>query len=139
MLGKLVSFYSQYPETMQKVGMAPAKLLINNLKLVNCTIDDKLQIAHEYLPTFNLVDTSKKAVTYLISSATKVMLWSQLKNRGNRNDMPMINLIDDNGTTRYLNNQAVKDIPLVRKTFEYLVTGATATFERLWRHDQPVL
>jgi ribonuclease HI len=138
MLCSLVKFYCQNPEAMQKVGMAPAKLLINNLKLVNCSLDDKLRIAHEYLPTFHLVHTCKKAVSYLVSSATKIMLWSQLKNRGNRNEMPMINLIDDCGTTRYLNSHVVKTIPLVRKTFEYLVTGATATFERLWRHDQPV-
>jgi ribonuclease HI len=137
-LCKLVSYYCNHPEAMDKVGMAPAKILMNNLKLVNCSMDDKLQIAHEYLPSFHLVNTSKKAVVYMITTATKVMLWTQLYKRGNREEMPMIRLIDDNGTTRYLNNQSVKEIPYVRKTFEYLVTGATATFERLWRHGQPV-
>jgi ribonuclease HI len=137
-LCKLVNFYCVNPETMQKVGMAPAKLIMNNLRLINCTMDGKLQIDHAYLPTFNLVNTCKKAVVYLITAATKVMLWTQLYNRGNREEMPMIKLIDDNGTTRYLKNQSVKEIPYVRKTFEYLVTGATATFERLWRHGQPI-
>jgi ribonuclease HI len=138
-LRKLVSFYCKHPETMEKVGKAPAKILMNNLKLINCNIDDKLQIEHEYIPTFHLVNTSKKAVVYMITTATKVMLWSQLCNRGNREEMPMIKLIDDNGTMRYSNNRLVQEIPFVRKTFEYLITGATATFERLWRHGQPVV
>jgi hypothetical protein len=33
---------------------------MSNLKLVNCTMDGKLQIAHEYFPTFDMVNTSKK-------------------------------------------------------------------------------
>jgi ribonuclease HI len=138
MLCKLVSLYCNHPEAMEKVGKAPAKILMNNLKAINCSIDSNLQIVHEYLPTFHLVNTCKKAAVYMITTATKVMLWTQLSNRGNREDMPIIKLIDDNGTTRYLNSQPVKEIPFVRKTFEYLVTGATATFERLWRHGQPV-
>jgi ribonuclease HI len=138
LVGRLISFYCNNPEAMEKVGKAPAKILINNLQIVNCSIDDKLQIGHEYLPTFHLVNTCKKATVYMITTATNVMLWTQLSNRGNREDMPAIKLIDDNGTTRYLNSQPVKEIPFVRKTFEYLVTGATATFERMWRHGQPV-
>ena len=137
-LRKLVSFYCNHPQAMEKVGMAPAKILMNNLKLVNCSLDDNLQITHEYLPTFHMVNTSKKATVYMITTAVKVMLWTQLYNRGNREEMPMIKLIDDNGTMRYLKSQSAKEIPLVRKTFEYLVTGATGTFERFWRHGQPV-
>ena len=137
-LGKLVSFYCIHPDAMNKVGMAPAKILMNNLKLVNCSMDDKLHIVHDYVPTFHLVNTRKKAVVYMITTALKVMLWTQLSKRGKREEMPMIKLIDDNGTMRYSKCQSVQEIPYVRKTFEYLVTGATATFERLWRHGQPV-
>ncbi len=32
---------------------------------------------------------------------------------------------DDNGTSRYLKSKAAMEISLVRKTFEYLITGAT--------------
>jgi hypothetical protein len=68
-LCKLGTFYCNHPGAMDKVGMAPAKL-----RPVNCTMDGKLQVTHEYLPTFNTVDSSKKAVVYLSTSATVVYL-----------------------------------------------------------------
>ena len=104
LLDKIVNFDRVHPEAMDKVGMAPAKLLVNNLKIVNCNMEDNLQITHEYLPTFQMVNTSKKAVVYLICAATKVMLWTQLYNRStHRSEMPVIRLIDDNGTTPKVN------------------------------------
>jgi hypothetical protein len=71
-----VSFYWEHPEAKEKVGMAPAKMLVNNLKLVNCNMYGKLQIAHEYSPIFHMINTSKKAVVEMVTTAIKVMLWT---------------------------------------------------------------
>ena len=119
-------------------GPFPVKRLMEVMSRMEGEVDEELNVVHDALPTFNLVDEHPGWVSHAVRYMIRSSLWEKLAIRaakGERSDFNGLQLIDIAATTKTIRKETEGGVK--RRTLEMLVTGAIPTWQRCAKYKHP--